>query len=53
MGLCQGRTRARLTARILAEEENTKASELSPPSKRPLTRPIEIESLARAKENES
>ncbi|UCH51219.1 MAG: (2Fe-2S)-binding protein [Chloroflexota bacterium] len=53
MGLCQGRTCARLTARILSEETNIKPSELLPPSKRPPTRPIEIQSLAEAEGNES
>lgn len=53
MGLCQGRTCARLTARILAEETKRKASELYPPSRRPPTRPVEIESLARAEEIEN
>ena len=52
MGLCQGRSCARLTARILSEETNIKLSELYPPSKRPPTRPIEIESLAKAEENQ-
>ena len=53
MGLCQGRTCAHLTAKILSEVTNIKLSELYPPSNRPPTRPIEIESLARAEENES
>ena len=53
MGLCQGRTCARLMQRIMSEETNMNMSDLLPLSKRPPTRPIEIESLAKAEESES
>ena len=46
MGLCQGRSCARLTARILSEETNIKISELLPSSKRPPLRPVKIGLLA-------
>ena len=53
MGLCQGRSCANLTARILSKVTNIKPGELLPSSKRPPTRPIEIESLAEAEGNKS
>lgn len=48
MGLCQGKTCARLLERIVIEETGMKTNHrLALLSKRPPTRPIEIESLAK------
>lgn len=53
MGLCQGRTCERLMQSILAEVANMRISELLPLSKRPPTRPIDIESLTKVEASKS
>jgi len=46
MGPCQGRTCSRLIARIIAERTGSPVSEISFPTVRPPSRPVEIGTLA-------
>lgn len=46
MGLCGGRTCARLTARLLAEETGLPAAAVAPPRARPPVRPVPAAALA-------
>jgi len=47
MGLCQGRTCEVLTRKIIAEQLGINPKELSPSTKRPPVRPIELKLLGR------
>lgn len=46
MGLCGGRTCARLLARILSEETGRPMAEIAPPPARPPVRPVPAAALA-------
>ncbi|HEY3315344.1 MAG TPA: (2Fe-2S)-binding protein [Bacillota bacterium] len=46
MGLCGGRTCARLLARLLAEETGRSMAEIAPPPARPPVRPVPAAVLA-------
>jgi NAD(P)H-nitrite reductase large subunit len=46
MGLCQGKTCARLVAQLLAQETGCLLSELLPATSRPPVRPIEMGTFA-------
>ncbi len=46
MGLCGGRTCARLLARLLAEETGLPVAEIAPPPSRPPVRPVPVAALA-------
>jgi len=50
MGLCQGRTCRRLTARILAGERNLKLKDIPPSTYRPPVRLVKIGSFSREEE---
>ena len=46
MGLCGGRTCARLLARLLAEETGVPPAQIAPPPARPPVRPVPAAALA-------
>lgn len=52
MGLCQGRTCGHLVARLLAQETEADPAEVLPDTRRPPVRPIPLEILEEAGENE-
>jgi len=51
MGLCQGKTCARLVQRILAEETGRPIAEVMPATYRPPVRPVRLDVLASLEEN--
>ncbi len=53
MGLCQGRSCEPLIKRILAQETNREINQVLPLSRRPPTKPIKLEALAKEQRNES
>lgn len=51
MGLCQGKTCARLVQRILAEETGQAIAEIMPSTYRPPVRPVRLDVLASLEES--